>query len=62
MPSRCSARFPGVRGFWLAAGLSLNGFGGAGGMGRALAEWIAGGEPEVDVSAYRPWRFGETVP
>ena len=24
---------PGVRGFWVAAGLSLNGFGGAGGLG-----------------------------
>jgi glycine/D-amino acid oxidase-like deaminating enzyme len=26
---------PGVRGFWMAAGLSLNGFGGGGGIGRA---------------------------
>ena len=25
---------PGVPGFWMAAGLSLNGFGGAGGIGR----------------------------
>src|SRR5262249_27789995 len=25
---------PGVRGFWVAAGLSLNGFGGGGGIGR----------------------------
>ena len=45
-------------GFWVAAGLSLNGFGGAGGIGRALAEWIIDGEPELDVSAYRAWRFG----
>ena len=29
---------PGVRGFWVAAGLSLNGFGGAGGLGRSLAD------------------------
>ena len=49
---------PDVRGFWMAAGLSLNGFGGAGGMGKALAEWMTSGETEVDVSAYRPWRFG----
>ena len=28
---------PGVRGFWVAAGLSLNGFGAAGGIGRAMA-------------------------
>ncbi|HEY2161982.1 MAG TPA: FAD-dependent oxidoreductase, partial [Solirubrobacteraceae bacterium] len=49
---------PGVRGFWVAAGLSLNGFGGAGGIGRALAEWMTEGEPELDVGAYRAWRFG----
>jgi glycine cleavage system T protein len=49
---------PCVRGLWMAAGLSLNGFGGAGGMGRTLAEWIVGGEPELDVTSYRPWRFG----
>ena len=31
---------PGVHGFWMAAGLSLNGFGGAGGIGKTIAEWI----------------------
>lgn len=49
---------PEVRGFWMAAGLSLNGFGGAGGIGRALAEWMTAGETGLDVTAYRPWRFG----
>jgi glycine cleavage system aminomethyltransferase T/glycine/D-amino acid oxidase-like deaminating enzyme len=49
---------PGIPGFWVAAGLSLNGFGGAGGMGRALAEWIIEGEPELDVGSYCAWRFG----
>jgi glycine/D-amino acid oxidase-like deaminating enzyme/glycine cleavage system aminomethyltransferase T len=49
---------PGVAGFWLAAGLSLNGFGGAGGLGKALAELLTSGEAEVDVQPYRPWRFG----
>ena len=49
---------PGVRGFWVAAGLSLNGFGGAGGLGRSLAEWMTEGETELDVDAYRAWRFG----
>ena len=49
---------PGVRGFWVAAGLSLNGFGGAGGLGKALAEWMTAGETEVDVVPYRAWRFG----
>ena len=36
---------PGVRGFWVAAGLSLNGFGGGGGIGRAMAGWITTGDP-----------------
>jgi 4-methylaminobutanoate oxidase (formaldehyde-forming) len=49
---------PGVRGLYLAAGLSLNGFGGAGGIGRALAEWVTGGETELDLHPYRCWRFG----
>jgi 4-methylaminobutanoate oxidase (formaldehyde-forming) len=50
---------PGVRGLYMAAGLSLNGFGGAGGIGRAIAELVTGDEPELDLYAYRPWRFGQ---
>jgi glycine cleavage system aminomethyltransferase T/glycine/D-amino acid oxidase-like deaminating enzyme len=49
---------PGVPGLYLAAGLSLNGFGGAGGIGRAIAEWMTTGETELDLFAYRAWRFG----
>jgi 4-methylaminobutanoate oxidase (formaldehyde-forming) len=49
---------PDVRGLWMAAGLSLNGFGGAGGLGRSLAEWITQSGSELDLTAYRPWRFG----
>jgi 4-methylaminobutanoate oxidase (formaldehyde-forming) len=49
---------PGARGLWLAAGLSLNGFGGAGGLGKTLAELVTTGAAEVDVQPYRPWRFG----
>ncbi len=49
---------PGVRGLYMAAGLSLNGFGGAGGIGRALAELITSDETELDLHPYRPWRFG----
>jgi glycine cleavage system aminomethyltransferase T/glycine/D-amino acid oxidase-like deaminating enzyme len=51
---------PGVRGFWVAAGLSLNGFGGGGGIGRAVAGWIATGDPGVDIAPYRAWRFADT--
>src|SRR6184192_4434567 len=49
---------PGVRGLYMAAGLSLNGFGGAGGIGRAIAELVTTGETELDLYPYRPWRFG----
>lgn len=48
----------GAHGFWLAAGVSLNGFGGAGGMGKLLAEWIVEGEPALDVYEFRATRFG----
>ncbi len=51
---------PGVEGFWVAAGLSLNGFGGGGGIGRALAGWITAGDPGVDIGPYRASRFAET--
>src|SRR6266511_1371607 len=49
---------PGARGWWIAAGMSLNGYGGAGGMGKLMAEWIVEGEPSKDVYAYRATRFG----
>ncbi len=49
---------PGVRGFFCACGLSLNGFGGAGGIGRAIAEWVTAGETGLDLTSYRAWRFG----
>jgi glycine cleavage system aminomethyltransferase T/glycine/D-amino acid oxidase-like deaminating enzyme len=49
---------PGIHGFWMAAGLSLNGFGGAGGIGRSIAEWVIDGETELDMTPYRAWRFG----
>ncbi len=48
---------PGVAGFWVAAGLSLNGFGGGGGIGRAIAGWITAGDPGLDIAPYRAWRF-----
>ncbi|HEX9097647.1 MAG TPA: FAD-dependent oxidoreductase [Candidatus Dormibacteraeota bacterium] len=49
---------PGVHGLFMAAGLSLNGFGGAGGIGKSLTELITAGETELDLYGYRPWRFG----
>jgi 4-methylaminobutanoate oxidase (formaldehyde-forming) len=51
---------PGIRGFWVAAGLSLNGFGGGGGIGRAMAGWMTTGDPGLDIGPYRAWRFSDT--
>ena len=49
----------GARGMWIAAGMSLNGYGGAGGIGKLMAEWIVEGEPGLDVYAFRATRFGD---
>jgi len=48
----------GVKGMWMLAGMSLNGYGGAGGMGKLMAEWIIDGEAPIDVYGYRATRFG----
>jgi glycine/D-amino acid oxidase-like deaminating enzyme len=49
---------PGVRGLWTATGCNGSGFSISAGIGRALAEWIVGGEPTVDLSSLDPGRFG----
>lgn len=49
---------PGVPGFYVAAGMSINGIAGAGGVGRVLAEWILDGEPSTDVFELNVRRFG----
>jgi glycine cleavage system T protein len=49
---------PGRPGFWVAAGMSINGIAGAGGVGRAMAEWILEGEPSIDVWELNVRRFG----
>ena len=48
----------GVKGLWMACGMSLNGFGAAGGVGKLLTEWIIEGAPSLDVYAFRATRFG----
>jgi 4-methylaminobutanoate oxidase (formaldehyde-forming) len=50
--------WPGLKGFWIACGMSMNGFGGAGGIGKAMAEWIIDGDTELDFYGYHAWRFG----
>jgi 4-methylaminobutanoate oxidase (formaldehyde-forming) len=47
-----------VRGFFVAAGFCAHGLAGAGGLGKLMAEWIVGGEPEGDVWEMDIRRFG----
>ena len=49
---------PEVAGFFVGAGFNAFGIAGAGGAGRALAEWIVGGEAPMDLSAVDILRFG----
>jgi 4-methylaminobutanoate oxidase (formaldehyde-forming) len=49
---------PGRPGLWVAAGMSINGIAGAGGVGRVMAEWILEGEPSIDVWELNVRRFG----
>ena len=47
-----------VRGLFVAAGFCAHGLAGAGGVGKVMAEWIAGGEPELDLWQMDVRRFG----
>ncbi|HEY6335789.1 MAG TPA: FAD-dependent oxidoreductase [Alphaproteobacteria bacterium] len=49
---------PEVRGFFVGAGFNAFGIASAGGAGKALAEWIAGGEPPMDLWPVDISRFG----
>ena len=47
-----------LRGFYVAAGFCAHGIAGAGGMGKAMAEWIIDGEPSLDLWKMDLRRFG----
>jgi 4-methylaminobutanoate oxidase (formaldehyde-forming) len=49
---------PELRGFYVGAGFNAFGIASAGGAGRALAEWIVGGEPPMDLWPVDIRRFG----
>ena len=49
---------PAVRGFWVACGFCAHGVSGAGGVGKAVAEWIVAGEPSLDLWHMDLRRFG----
>ena len=47
-----------VRGLFVAAGFCAHGLAGAGGIGKVMAEWIADGEPSLDLWHMDVRRFG----
>lgn len=47
-----------VKGFWIAAAFCAHGLAGAGGIGKAMAEWIVAGHPEWDLWRLDVRRFG----
>jgi 4-methylaminobutanoate oxidase (formaldehyde-forming) len=47
-----------VRGFFVAAGFCAHGLAGAGGVGKAMAEWVVAGEPSLDLWHMDIRRFG----
>jgi glycine cleavage system aminomethyltransferase T/glycine/D-amino acid oxidase-like deaminating enzyme len=47
-----------IGGLFVAAGFCAHGLAGAGGVGRAMAEWIAAGEPSLDLWHMDIRRFG----
>jgi len=49
---------PGLKGFLVAAGGSINGIAGAGGVGKLICEWILEGEPSIDTHEMNIRRFG----
>ncbi len=51
-------RYPVLRGFYVAAGGSINGIAGAGGVGKLIAEWILEGAPSIDTHEMNVRRFG----
>ena len=47
-----------IRGLFVAAGFCAHGLAGAGGIGKAMAEWIVAGEPSLDLWHMDIRRFG----
>ena len=47
-----------ARGLWVAAGFCVHGLAAAGGVGKAIAEWIVDGRPEHDIASMDVRRFG----
>ena len=50
-----------VPGLWVASGCNGSGFSSSPAIGEALARWITGGRPAVDMSSLEPGRFGSAA-
>jgi len=48
---------PGVRGLWALTGCNGSGFSFSPALGQVMAEWIAEGQPSIDLSEFSPARF-----
>ncbi len=48
---------PGIRGYFVAAGMNSVGILSAGGLGRVVAHWIVDGRPDVDITGFDVRRF-----
>ena len=48
---------PGIRNYFVAAGMNSVGVLSAGGLGRVMAHWITTGRPDVDVTGFNVDRF-----
>ena len=48
---------PDVKGLYALTGMNSSGIGQSGGAAKALAEWIDGGEPTIDITAFDMRRF-----
>jgi glycine/D-amino acid oxidase-like deaminating enzyme len=49
---------PDLPGLWVASGCNGSGFSSSPAIGEALAGWICGQDPRIDISALSPARFG----
>lgn len=53
---------PHVQGLWAACGFCAHGVSAAGGVGRLMANWIANGDPGLDIRHMALARFGDSPP
>lgn len=50
---------PNVRGLWALTGCNGSGFSFSPALGQVMAEWIADGEPSIDLTEFSPVRFAD---